>query len=91
VRRDGGGPMTDDTVTATLAEWEADMGRRVPAADPEDRNIARALLGFAREVREGHEAEAEARAFDPLCCARCREEWPCPTEQAARKWIGGQV
>ena len=48
------------------------------------------LLGFVREVRKGHEPEPEARAFDPLCCARCREEWPCPTEQAAQKWLGGE-
>ena len=54
------------------------------------RTIAPALLGFVREVREGHEPEAETRAFDPLCCARCREEWPCPTEQAAQKWLGGE-
>ena len=54
------------------------------------RQMVPALLGFVREVRKGHEPEPEARAFDPLCCARCREEWPCPTEQAARKWVGGE-
>jgi hypothetical protein len=125
--------MTDDTVTAKIAEWAAleegatkgpwepttsqpTMNNRSgyrfgdprrPAAflahqmrveDAEFIGAARtampALLGFVREVLEGHEPDDEGRY-----CGECSSNahgnalvpWPCPTEQAARKWLGGDL
>jgi len=133
--------MTDDTVTAKLAEWEAlvegatkgpytliEQGGywvKVATADgyalmvgdasgdgtaraPDARFIAAAraampaLLGFVREVRKGHEARTWTEYGVPVLdefdspvrvhhgCACGHKRWPCPTEQAARKWIGGE-
>jgi hypothetical protein len=138
--------MTDDTVTAKLAEWEALVEGATPgvwfpvdenggapgtppawtvsrtaatgdyagdvvylpapltdrsmdgqyAADAEfiaaARHMVPALLGFVREVLEGHEREVIATYEghgEEAWCPRCRHHWPCPPEQAARKWIGG--
>ena len=51
--------------------------------------IVRALLGFVKEVRDGH-VEKHDPLFDEPACERCHQTWPCDTEQAARKWIGGE-
>lgn len=63
--------------------------------------IATALLGFVREALEGHEPmdwcpnpRHDAEGVCPECVVTCVKDgldWPCPTEQAAQKWIGGQV
>lgn len=127
--------MTDDTVTARLAEWEAlvegategpweagveesmlgsfftirdSAGRQVffrdgltVTADAEfiaaSRHMVPALLGFVREVREGHVSSQNTRGVgqvrDGEWTAYCEEDfeaWPCPIEEAAQKWIGGE-
>jgi hypothetical protein len=137
--------MTDDTVTAKLAEWEAlvegaTKGPWVVNGPDEDwaaissgpdsvihaytthdpdcegctcggdeaghvaisvedaefiaaaPDLARSLLGFVREVTEGHEPDDEGRycwACASNAYGNALVPWPCPTAQAARKWLGG--
>src|SRR5690606_34290739 len=59
------------------------------------REMAPALLGFVREVRAGHVREPYVDEPSEGFCRDCQRggaagTWPCPTEQAARKWIGGE-
>jgi hypothetical protein len=58
-----------------------------------------ALIAFVQEVREMHVSSSESRGVsrvDPetgkwrAYCDHDGEWWPCPTEQAARKRIGGR-
>ena len=54
------------------------------------REMVPALLGFVRKVRKIHFPNWYETEEVDLCNACIEEEWPCPTEQAARKWIGGE-
>lgn len=56
-----------------------------------------ALLGFVREVRALHASSEATRGVGQIrdgawtaYCEEDLEDWPCPTEQAAQKWIGGE-
>src|SRR5690606_20280881 len=86
----------DDTVSVTLAQWKALTDRcNGGATVGRLRPITYALLGFVREVRSMHQRRHRTARMAAYCaeCSRhaCGDvEWPCPTEQAARKWIGGE-
>lgn len=59
------------------------------------RHMVPALLAFVREVRAGHVREPYVDEPSEGFCRNCQRggaagTWPCPTEQAAQKWIGGE-
>lgn len=61
------------------------------------RHMVPALLGYVREVRAMHVSSQDARgvgqirdgAWTPYC-EEDFEDWPCPTERVAQKWLGGE-
>lgn len=62
------------------------------------REMVPALLGFVREVRALHASSEATRGVGQIrdgawtaYCEEDLEDWPCPTEQAARKWLGGEA
>jgi hypothetical protein len=84
------------TDVATIFDPDADA-EFIAAA----RTIVPTLLGFVREVREGHEPmdwcpnpRHDAEGVCPECVVTCVKDgldWPCHTEKVAQKWIGGEV
>ena len=82
--RAAGGHMVDHYIRPGDAEFIAAARTAMPA-----------LLGFVREVRALHVREPYADEPSEGFCRNCQRggaagTWPCPTEQAAQKWIGGE-
>ena len=75
--------MDGDEVLGQMTAADAEFIAAAPT-------IARALLGFVEEVRKIHFPNWYETEEVDLCNACIEEDWPCPTEQAAQKWIGGE-
>lgn len=64
----------------------ADLDRRVPAIDHDDRNVARGLLAEVERLQAQLDATSALHCRDEWLdvCVHCRHLYPCPTTEALK-------